>query len=554
MHLGNLPTNTDKLYLQHPRTSAFYMLPKIHKLNNPGRPIVSAVSCPTSQIVSYLDSIFTSINQQLPTYVKDTSHALRLFKEFRFNGPNRFLFTMDVKSLYTCIPHADGLIALKFFLEQRSKQYPPTNNLLRLAELVLTTNTFSFNGSFYLQTSGVAMGIKLGPSYACLFVGYQEYLIMNSYRGPFPCLIKRYMDDIIGATSLPLESLQEFINYTNNFHPALQFTHNITEDSLPFLDLRLTIKDDTISTTIYYKETDAHSFLDYGSSHPKKCKDSIPYSQLRRLRRICTAEKDFDAKAKEMSSFFHQNNYPETVTDSALERVKKLLQEDALLPVDRSQTNSRIPFTLTYHPLNDRIKKIIYNNFRILQEDSHTKDIFEAPPLMAFRRDKNIKDTLVRTNLKTNDPPGTFPCNHHLCQTCKHINNSTTFTNGNRNFTIRSAFTCASSSVVYCITCTKCNILYIGETSRQINNRFGEHLRNVRNRTHLDEQHENDPDSNISHHFNLPNHSTDDMSILGLLYASTESTKRKTLEKRIIFALGTQIIFALGSERLGGKT
>ena len=272
MHLGNLPTNADKLYLQHPRTSAFYMLPKIHKLNNPGRPIVSAVSCPTSQIASYLDSIFTPINQQLPTYVKDTSHALRLFKEFRFNGPNRFLFTMDVKSLYTCIPHADGLIALKFFLEQRSKQYPPTNTLLRLAELVLTTNTFYFNGSFYLQTSGVAMGSKLGPSYACLFVGYQEYLIMNSYRGPFPCLIKRYMDDIIGATSLPLESLQGFINHTNNFHPALQFTHNITEDSLPFLDLRLTIKDDTISTTIYYKETDAHSFLDYGSSHPKNAK------------------------------------------------------------------------------------------------------------------------------------------------------------------------------------------------------------------------------------------------------------------------------------------
>ena len=188
--------------------------------------------------------------------------GLRLFKVFRFNGPNRFLFTMDVKSLYTCIPHADGLIALKFFLEQRLKQYPPTNTLLRLAELVLTTNTFFFNGSFYLQTSGVAMGSKLGPSYACLFIGYQEYLIMNSYHGPFPCLIRRYMDDIIGATSLPLESLQEFINYTNNFHPALQFTHNITEDSLPFLDLRLTIKDDTISTTIYYKETDAHSFLD----------------------------------------------------------------------------------------------------------------------------------------------------------------------------------------------------------------------------------------------------------------------------------------------------
>ena len=120
--------------------------------------------------------------------------------------------------------------------------------------------------------------------------------------------------------------------------------------------------------------------------HVKKCKDSISYSQLRRLRRICTAEEDFDAKKKEMFSFFHQNNYPETVTDSALQRVKQRSQEDALLPVDRSQTNNRILFTLTYHPLNNRIKNIIFNNFRILQEDSHTKDIFDAPPLSGVAR------------------------------------------------------------------------------------------------------------------------------------------------------------------------
>ena len=57
--------------------------------------------------------------------------------------------------------------------------------------------------------------------------------------------------------------------------------------------------------------------------------------------------------------------------------------------------------------------------------------------------------------------------------------------------------------------------------------------------THLNEQHETDPDSNISRHFNSSNHSTDDMTILGLLFAPTNTTKRKTLEKRIIFKLGT---------------
>ena len=85
-----------------------------------------------------------------------------------------------------------------------------------------------------------------------------------------------------------------------------------------------------------------------------------------------------------MTSFFHQNDYPESITTSALNKVNNLSQDDALLPVDRKQTNNRIPFTLTYHPLNNRIKKIIYNNYHILSNDAHTKEISHAPPLMAF--------------------------------------------------------------------------------------------------------------------------------------------------------------------------
>ena len=53
-------------------------------------------------------------------------------------------------------------------------------------------------------------------------------------------------------------------------------------------------------------------------------------------------------------------------------------------------------------------------------------------------------------------------------------------------------------------------------------------------KTHISEQHKEDPCSNSSHHFNLSNLSTESTSVPSLLYASTESTKRKTLQKRII--------------------
>ena len=39
---GDLPPEARNLTVDHPRTSKFYMLPKIHKPGDPGRPIVSA--------------------------------------------------------------------------------------------------------------------------------------------------------------------------------------------------------------------------------------------------------------------------------------------------------------------------------------------------------------------------------------------------------------------------------------------------------------------------------------------------------------------------------
>eukprot|EP00061_Rhincodon_typus_P005832 g25816.t1 len=108
---------------------------------------------------------------------------------------------MDIQSLYTCIPHADGLKALHFFLFRRPNQSPSSEIIIRLAGLVLTLNKFSFNSSHFLQTKGVAMGTRMGPSYTCLFVGYVEQSLFHSYTGPIPHLFLRYIDDCIGAAS-----------------------------------------------------------------------------------------------------------------------------------------------------------------------------------------------------------------------------------------------------------------------------------------------------------------------------------------------------------------
>ena len=216
---------------------------------------------------------------------------------------------MDIKSLYTVIPNNSGLEPLAYFLDKRTVLDPPTSTLTPLAELVLTLNAFTFNGEFYKQTGGVAMGSKMGPNYACLFVGYIEEQISRQYTGFVPHCHKRYIDDILGVACCSRLELDDYINFVSNFHPALQFTHTISVSDISFLDINLRITTDRISTSIYYKVTDTNSYLHQQSSHPRHCKDGLPRSQLLRLRRLCSDDSDFLEKGREMIPFFCQRGY-----------------------------------------------------------------------------------------------------------------------------------------------------------------------------------------------------------------------------------------------------
>ena len=62
-------------------------------------------------------------------------------------------------------------------------------------------NGSKLNGQYNKQTSGVAMDTKLGPSFACLFMGYIEQQIMESYPGDLPEVIRRFIDDYFGLSS-----------------------------------------------------------------------------------------------------------------------------------------------------------------------------------------------------------------------------------------------------------------------------------------------------------------------------------------------------------------
>ena len=516
-----------------PRTSCIYFKPKIHKPNNPGRPIVSACSCPTELISSYLDKIMTPIVKSLPSYIyiKDSNHALEIFRTFNFSGENKIIFTMDITSLYTVIPNNEGLQALKYFLNQRPVKSLSSETLLRLAELVLTLNCFSFGDNHYKQINGVAMGTKMGPSYANLFVGFIENKFFSNYHGPKPNLYKRFIDDCVGATSSSKEELDHFITAVNSFHPALKYTWEISEISLAFLDIKISINGNSLSTSVHYKPTDSHNYLLHLSSHLQHVKYAIPFSQFLRLRRLCSNDSDFNNKCEEMYQFFKKRGYPDSAVTTGKHRAQEIDRNTALQSPQNEETN-RIPFTLTYHPQNLAVKNVILKNFKILRNDPETKHIFSLPPLISFKRDKNIGNFLVRSAFKSDNQPGTFKCTLTRCKTCPFISNIVKISGPNRPAKITDHFTGISANVIYCITCTLCKKIYIGETGRRLADRFREHLRGV-------EKNDTNASKPVARHFNLPNHSHHNMTICGLSLHHRNTESRKNLEQKFIFQLGT---------------
>lgn len=196
---GFLAKTIKYLTPQEPITPTFYLLPKIHKeiIPPPGRPIVSGCGGPTERISALIDSYLQPIARSINSYIKDTYHFIEKLNQVQQPLKNGvILVTTDVESLYTNISHNSGLESLHYYLEKRPiDTQPSTLFITSLAEMVLTKNAFRFKDDFYLQKKGTAMGTRMAPSYANLFMGKFETEFLNSEQLQ-PLIWLRYIDDI----------------------------------------------------------------------------------------------------------------------------------------------------------------------------------------------------------------------------------------------------------------------------------------------------------------------------------------------------------------------
>ena len=106
---------------EDPMPSRLYLLPTIHKENNPGRQIVSANGYPTEQILEFIDFHLRPFVENHPSHIKDTTDYLKIMENLTI-PENTTLLTMDVSSLYTNILHDNIIASCRKIWEQRTVQ------------------------------------------------------------------------------------------------------------------------------------------------------------------------------------------------------------------------------------------------------------------------------------------------------------------------------------------------------------------------------------------------------------------------------------------------
>ena len=111
LHKNNIIDDKTKRFLTQTdrKPGRFYILPKIHKPGNPGRPIVSSNAHPTERISQIVDYHLKPLVHKTAAFMKDTTHFLNKLNQLVQLPRNAILVTLDVSSLYTNISHNEGM-------------------------------------------------------------------------------------------------------------------------------------------------------------------------------------------------------------------------------------------------------------------------------------------------------------------------------------------------------------------------------------------------------------------------------------------------------------
>ena len=311
-----------------PRIRRFNLLPKIHKQSwpspnmPPGRPVIADISTDSSNVSRLIDFFLFPLVRKSKSFLLDSSHLVAILRSIALE-PSTLFCTLDVRSLYTNVPIAEGILRVQRAFSRYPDPKRPDNTILQLLHLCLTHNDFSCNDRLWLQTKGVAMGKAFGGSFACLYLTEWESGVFNDSHAPN--LFVRFQDDILMLWEHGENELHRFHERLNSLDPNIQTDLTFSRESIRFLDLEIyRASDNSIGYRIGFKETDSHNLLPRDSHHANHVHRGVLFSQVLRWASRSCSRPDFDYVCHTVFPHWRAHGITRSSIRSAVKRVFSL--------------------------------------------------------------------------------------------------------------------------------------------------------------------------------------------------------------------------------------
>ena len=225
----------------------------------------------TATLAKFLNEIITSSIISQYTLISNQQFYTDI-RKIKINQDD-MLFSLDIVNLFTTIPIDFTLNLIKIKLDNDDDLCKRTNfssnYLVKLIKLCMENTSFSFNGEYYKQKSGAAMGCNLSPIVAEALVSHIFELAINSFQIK-PTYIKFYVDDsFIVMNRNYVDHFYSHINKIGNDLKSIQFTIEKEQfGRISFLDVKIIKRHNKLYTGVYNKHTHSNRHLNFNSHHP----------------------------------------------------------------------------------------------------------------------------------------------------------------------------------------------------------------------------------------------------------------------------------------------
>ena len=228
---------------------------------------------------------------------------------------------------------------------------------------------------------------------------------------------------------------------------------------------------------------------------------------------LCPAQGPWASSYKhrgDLKKQLRKRGYSGKLIEQQLQKVDKMEREKLLHNTAKKDNSRRVPLVLTYSKLLPDVLNILRKHQTTLHQSERMREVFKEPPLLAYRRDRNLCDVLVHR--KTDRILGRKD-EQCACDICKSvIKDHILDTKGEKCFNVIKDATCKDRNLIYALFCNRCEkTVYVGETERTLKERTIEHKCDIKFQK----------DKPIMRHFR--NHEEKDLSVAILTRTTGEN-------------------------------